>query len=81
MNNCDILYYIKPEEKPRARTDKEIAETLRQCKRDAIKAAKDIGYFDMFPNLKKEIEAAKTTDNVAKLMSTCRHAFFKEVNG
>ena len=50
-------------------------EQLREAKRLAIKAAKDLGYPNIRPTVIKDIKNAKTEGAVSVIMVTCRHMF------
>ena len=47
---------------------------LRKAKRDAIKAAFELGYMSMFKGVEKEINEAKSVAEVTRIMTTCRRA-------
>lgn len=54
------------------RVDKE--KELQRTKRYAIKAAYELGYFRINPDIKNEINKAKTTIAVDRIMTTYRRA-------
>jgi len=55
-------------------TMKEKEMELRKAKRDAIKAAFELGYMSMFKGVEKEINEAKSVAEVTRIMTTCRRA-------
>lgn len=61
-------YYIPVEKK------KDSPRNLRIAKNKAIKAARELGYFKIFPNLKTQIENADKIDTISIYMSRCRKA-------
>lgn len=56
----------------KSRIDKE--KELQKTKRYAIKAAYELGYFRMNPNIENEINKAKTVIAVDRIMITHRRA-------
>lgn len=56
----------------RSRIDKE--KELQRTKRFAIKAAYELGYFRMNPNIENEINKAETIIAVDRIMRTHRRA-------
>ena len=65
----DVIDYYVPVEKK-----KDSPRNLRIAKNKAIKAARELGYFKIFPNLKTQIENAEKTDTISIYMSRCRTA-------
>lgn len=59
-------WYVPVEKK------KDSPRSLRIEKNKAIKAAKELGYFKIFPNLKTQIENADKIDTISIYMSRCR---------
>jgi len=55
-------------------TMKEKEMELKKAKRDAIKAAFELGYMSMFKGVEKEINEAKTLTEVDRVLITCRRA-------
>lgn len=53
---------------------KEKEMELRKAKRNAIKAAFELGYMSMFKGVEKEINEAKTVTEVTRILATCRRA-------
>lgn len=47
---------------------------LRKTKRDAIKAAFELGYMSMFKGVEERINEAKTIREVDRVLTTCRRA-------
>lgn len=47
---------------------------LRKAKRDAIKAAFELGYMSMFKGVEEKINEAKTIREVDRVLTTCRRA-------
>lgn len=47
---------------------------LRKAKRDAIKAAFELGYMSMFKGVEEKINEAKTIGEVDRVLITCRRA-------
>lgn len=47
---------------------------LKKAKRDAIKAAFELGYMSMFKGVEKEINEAKSIAEITRIMTTCRRA-------
>ncbi len=45
---------------------------LKKAKRDAIKAAFELGYMSMFKGVEEEINEAKTVTEVTRILATCR---------
>lgn len=54
--------------------EKEREAELRKAKRDAIKAAFELGYMRKFKNLEEEINNAKTVTAIDRILITCRRA-------
>ena len=54
------------------------AYILQEDKKDAIKAAREIGYTSKFPQIVKEIKEAKTSTEVMRIMATYRKKFFDD---
>lgn len=63
----DVADFYFPIEKK-----KDSPRSLRIEKNKAIKAAKELGYFKTFPNLKTQIENADKIDTISIYMSRCR---------
>lgn len=55
-------------------TMKEKEMELRRAKRNAIKAAFELGYMSMFKGVEEEINKAKSIAEVTRIMTTCRRA-------
>ena len=55
-------------------TMKEKEMELKKAKRDAIKAAFELGYMSMFKGVEKEINEAKSIAEVTRIMTTCRRS-------
>lgn len=47
---------------------------LKKAKKDAIKAAFELGYMSMFKGVEEEINEAKTVTEVTRILATCRRA-------
>lgn len=47
---------------------------LKKAKRDALKAAFELGYMDIFKGIREEINEAKTVAEVTRILATCRRA-------
>ena len=47
---------------------------LRKAKRDALKAAFELGYMDMFKGIREKINEAKTVTAVTRILMECRRA-------
>ncbi len=58
----------------KTKTEKEKEMELRQAKREAKKAAKELFYDIKFPSCLEEIDEAKTVIAVSRIMTTCRRA-------
>lgn len=58
----------------RWKSEKEKEMELRKVKRDAIKAAFELGYMDIFKGIREEINEAKTVTEVTRILATCRRA-------
>lgn len=56
------------------KTEKEKQAELRKAKKDAIKAAYELGYMRTFKNLEEEINNAKSIIAVDRILITCRRA-------
>lgn len=56
------------------KTEEEKMLELEKAKRDAIKAAFELGYMKMFSGIEKEINNAKTVTAVDRVLITCRRA-------
>lgn len=65
---------MRMEHKKRAKTEYERRAELNQTKRDAIKAAYDLGYLWMFDNVEENIRKAESIAEVNRIMTTCRRA-------
>lgn len=63
-----VDYYVPVEKK------KDSPRNLRIAKNKAIKAARELGYLKIFPNLKAQIENADKIDTISIYMSRCRKA-------
>ena len=50
-------------------------EQLRETKRFAIKAARELGYPDIRPTVIKDIKNAETEGTISTIMTICRHMF------
>lgn len=55
-------------------TMKEKEMELRKAKRNAVKVAFELGYMNMFKEVEKEINEAKTVAEVTRILATCRRA-------
>ncbi len=58
----------------RIKTEEEKMVELEKAKRDAIKAAFELGYMRMFNGVEEEINKAKTLTEVDRVLITCRRA-------
>ncbi len=56
------------------KTEEEKRMELEKAKKDAIKAAFELGYMRMFNGIEKEINNAKTVTAVDRVLITCRRA-------
>ena len=45
----------------------------RQIKRDYFRKAKQLGYLDVMPDIKKRIYASERETNILRIMTTARH--------
>ncbi len=60
--------------KTEAQIQKEKEMELKKAKRDAIKAAFELGYMKLFSGVEEEINKAKTVTEVDRVLITCRRA-------
>ena len=58
----------------RWKSEKEKEMELRKVKRDALKAAFELGYMDMFKGIREKINEAKTVTAVTRILMECRRA-------
>ncbi|HII08637.1 MAG TPA: hypothetical protein HA355_03500 [Methanosphaera sp.] len=58
----------------RWKSEKEKEMELKKAKRDALKAAFELGYMDIFKGIREEIDKAKTVTEVTRILATCRRA-------
>ena len=65
---------MRKSNKTEAQIQKEKEMELEKAKRDAIKAAFELGYMKMFNGIEKEINKAKTLTEVDRVLITCRRA-------
>lgn len=56
------------------KTEEEKRMELEKAKRDAIKAAFELGYMRLFSGVEEEINKAKTLTEVDRVLITCRRA-------
>lgn len=56
------------------KSEKEKEMELKKAKRDAIKAARELGYLRMFKGIEEEINKAKTVTEVTRVLINCRRA-------
>ena len=65
---------MRMEHKKRAKTGYERRVELNQTKKNAIKAAYDLGYLRIFDNVEENIRKAESIGEVNRIMITCRRA-------
>lgn len=65
---------MRKSNKTEAQIQKEKEMELEKAKRDAIKAAFELGYMSIFKEVEKEINEAKSIAEVTRIMTTCRRA-------
>lgn len=58
----------------RWKSEKEKEMELKKAKKDALKAAFELGYMSMFKGVEEEINEAKTVTEVTRILATCRRA-------
>lgn len=56
------------------KSEKEKEMELKKVKRDAIKAARELGYLRMFKGIEEEVNKAKTVTEVTRVLINCRRA-------
>lgn len=65
---------MRKSNKTEAQIQNEKEMELRKAKRDAIKAAFELGYMSMFKGVEEKINEAKSIAEVTRIMTTYRRA-------